>query len=321
MNRRDFLKAGVVAAACLSAGAAGETEMPKMDTSANKALLPRRAYRDGGVKLSIVGFGGIAVADAEQEHANRLVAEAIERGVDYFDVAPSYGDAEVKLGPALEPYRKGVFLACKTAIRERQGAEKEFKQSLERLRTDYFDLYQLHGIVSIEKDVDPVFAKGGVMDMLIENKKRGQVRHVGFSAHSVGTAFAAMERYDFDSVLFPVNFACSLKNGFGPQLLAKAKEKGVARLALKALARQRWGEGDPKRETFKKCWYEPTSDPEELSLALRWTLSQDVVAAIPPGEETLLRLALDVASGPLSLTNEEQQKLKSLAESLNPIFP
>jgi predicted aldo/keto reductase-like oxidoreductase len=188
------------------------------------------------------------------------------------------------------------------------------------LRTDYFDLYQLHGIVSVEKDVDAVFVKGGVMDMLLARKQAGQIRFLGFSAHTVEAAFAAMERYDFDSVLFPFNFATWDKAGFGPQVMKRAQEKGVARLALKAMARQQWAEGDPKHEQFSKCWYEPLSEPEWVALALRWTLSKPVTAAIPPGEEPLFRMALDIAMDFTPVTEAEEARLKEYAASLRPIF-
>ena len=192
MNRRDFLRRAAITTAALGLDKTMQrgdaTGISEPATSSNPALIPRREYGKTGVKLSIVGFGGIVIAGAEQEHANRVVAEAVERGVNYFDVAPTYGDAEVVLGPALEPYRKNVFLACKTTQREREGAEAELKQSLERLRTDHFDLYQLHGIMSVEKDVDIAFGKGGAMEVFIEAKKSGQVRHIGFSAHSVEAA-------------------------------------------------------------------------------------------------------------------------------------
>ncbi|MGB9605523.1 MAG: aldo/keto reductase, partial [Bryobacteraceae bacterium] len=125
MKRREFLKSAVAAGA---------------GTLSSAGPLPRRRYRDD-VELSIVGFGGIMLVGMEQAEANRLVAEAVDRGVNYFDVAPSYGDgeAETKLGPALEPYRKQVFLACKTQHRDAAGARRELGQSLRRLRTDHFD--------------------------------------------------------------------------------------------------------------------------------------------------------------------------------------
>src|SRR4030042_1291283 len=139
MERREFLKTGTLAAGSVVAGgfmhqttpAAGESE-PNCPC-ANAPKLPQRAYGDTGQRLSIIGFGGMVVRGVEQEQANRLVAEAIEKGVNYFDVAPSYGDAEFKLGPALESHRKDVFLACKTTQRTGEGAAGELKESLKRL--------------------------------------------------------------------------------------------------------------------------------------------------------------------------------------------
>jgi len=297
------------------------TRIPTATGSGTGAMLPKRAYGTTGIQLSIIGMGGIVVRDAEQAHANRIVAEFVERGVNYFDVAPSYGDSELKLGPALEPFRKDVFLACKTGERTREGARTELKRSLEVLRTDYFDLYQVHGVTNVAKDIDAVFAKGGAMETFIEAKKSGQVRHLGFSAHSVEAAFAAMDRYDFDSILFPVNFATYEKGGFGPQIMEKAQSKSLARLALKALARQKWPEaGVTNRADFPKCWYEPLTDPYQAELALRFTLSQPVTAALPPGDEALFRLALDLAPGFAPISEAEVKELKGLAADLDPIF-
>jgi aryl-alcohol dehydrogenase-like predicted oxidoreductase len=284
------------------------------------APVPKRPYGSSGIELSILGFGGILVMNTEQEHATRLVAESVERGINYFDVAPSYGDAEVQLGPALEPYRNDVFLACKTGHRDRDGAEAEFKQSLERLRTDYFDLYQLHALNDVNDDVDAAFAGDGVMGMVIEAKKAGQIRHVGFSAHSVEAALVAMDRYDFDSILFPFNFAMYYEGNFGPTVLARAQEQGVARLALKAMARQKWPADAPMRSAYPKCWYEPLTVPEEMDLALRWTLSQPITAAIPPGEEPLWWMAVTIAARFTPLTAGDQAEVEKMAQGLDPLF-
>ena len=300
MKRRDSLKAG---------------------GSGNPPRLPRRPYGKTGVELSIIGLGGIVVRDAEQAHADRVVAEAIERGVNYFDVAPTYGDAELKLGPALEPYRKDVFLACKTIERDRAGAAACLKRSLKRLETDHLDLYQLHGLTDVAKDVDAAFAKGGAMEAFTEAKKSGQVRFLGFSAHSEAAAAAAMDRYDFDSVLFPINFACFHEGDFGARLIDKARSKGVAILAIKALARQEWPRKDhPQRKKYGKCWYQPLTDAGEAALGLRFALSQPIVAAVSPSEEALFRLALDLAMDFKPLTAAEQARLKALAAKLKPIF-
>jgi len=318
-SRRDFLKAAALSTAALAVSPALCNPSEDMKPS-NISPLPRRQFGKTGIQLSIIGMGGIVVRDTEQEHANRVVAEFIERGVNYFDVAPSYGNAEERLGPALEPYRKNVFLACKTDGRTREEAAVELKKSLEKLRTDYFDLYQFHALSDVVKDVDAVFAKGGTMETFIEAKKSGKVRHLGFSAHSVEAAFAAMDRFDFDSVLFPVNFATSYAGHFGPQIMEKAQSKGLARLALKALARQNWPENHPDRKQYSKCWYQPLTDRHEAHLALRFTLGQPVTAALPPGEESLFRLALDLASNITPINESESKKLEMLAASLNPIF-
>lgn len=313
-TRRQFLKTTAIGATALALPASNAR------TAANPAVLSRRQFGNKPEELSLIGFGGIVVSGAEQDHANRVVAEFVEKGVNYFDVAPSYGDAEVKLGPALEPYRKQSFLACKTNKRTAAEAKEEFQRSLERLRTDHFDLYQLHSVTDVEKDVDASFAKGGAMEYLLEEKKRGRIKYLGFSAHSVAAALAALNRYEFDSVLFPVNFASWMDGDFGPQILKLAYERGAARLALKAMARGRWKEGDPRRQDFKKCWYEPLSEPREADLGLRFTLSQPVTSAIPPGDENLFRLAVDLAMKFRPIDDKGEAELAAMARDVRLIF-
>jgi len=283
-------------------------------------MLPRRPYGKEGVELSVIGFGGIVVKDMGPERARRVVAEAVERGVNYFDVAPTYGNAEETLGPALAPFREEVFLACKTTQRSRESAAAELEASLRRLRTDHFDLYQFHG-VNEPGEADTICGAGGALEAVLEAKRSGRVRYVGFSAHGEEAALAMMDRYDFDSILFPFNFVTWLKAGFGKRVLAAAQARGVACLALKALARQPWPQGDPQRQTYSKCWYQPVTDPREAELALRFTLGLPVVSAVTPGEEALLRLALETVGDARSLSPSEEVELKGLAGELVPIFP
>ena len=222
--------------------------------------LERRALGKTGEKLSIIGFGGIVVMDATTEQAAERVRAAVEAGVNYFDVAPSYGNAEDMLGPALEPHRKGVFLACKTQGRTKEAATKELESSLRKMRTDHFDLYQHHAVTK-RKDALTILGPGGAMEAFEAAKKAGKVRFLGFSAHSVEAATALMDGYAFDTILFPVNYATWHAGGFGPQVLAKAKEKGMGILCLKAMAKGPWPEGAAKR--YAKCWYEPLDTPED----------------------------------------------------------
>lgn len=282
--------------------------------------MERRVLGRTGQELSIIGLGGVALVDMEQTEADRIVAEAIDRGVNYFDVAPSYGrdqETEKRLGPALAGKRESVFLACKTGRRDKAGAAEELRRSLFHLQTDYVDLYQLHAITT-EEDVETAFGTDGAMEAILEAQQAGLIRHIGFSAHSVEAAFLALDKYDFVSALFPINFVTFQNGNFGPQIIARAKAKGTARLALKAMARTNWKEGATR--TFPHTWYEPLSDPHLAELGLRFTLSEDITAAVPPGDPRLFRLALDLAEKFKPLTDAERQELRDYAHDLTPIF-
>jgi aryl-alcohol dehydrogenase-like predicted oxidoreductase len=207
--------------------------------------IPKRQYGRTKERLSIIGFGGMVVKDVTPEEASNFVAEAVDRGINYFDVAPFYGNAQKRLGPALKPYRQRCFLACKTLERDAAGSAKELKQSLQLLQTDHFDLYQLHALTDVE-EVERAFGPGGAMETFLKAKKDGTVRYIGLSAHSEEAAHAALDRFDFDSVLFPLSFPSWIKGKFGPSVYKRAKRIGKGILALKAMAHQTW----PKRERW-----------------------------------------------------------------------
>ena len=305
MQRRDFLKSTLAGTAVLG-------KLKGADA------IPKRKYRDD-VSLSIIGFGGIVVVGLEQSEADRTVARSIERGINYFDVAPTYGDgeAEIKLGNALKPYRKDVFLACKTTKRDAEGARKELESSLRQLHTDHFDLYQFHAVRSME-DVEKITGPGGAAELFVKAQKEGKVRYIGFSAHDARAAVELMERMELASVLFPVNFVCYGQGNFGPQIIAKAKEKGVARLALKALAYTRVKKG--QQRPYKKCWYVPVDQRDKAERALRFTLSQEITAAIPPGDERLYEMALELAAKFRPMDEAEQRSLLAETKGVEPIF-
>lgn len=304
MKRRDFL----------SSALAGSP----LARAARPAELARRPFRDD-VSLSIIGFGGIVVVGLEQKEADATVAASIDRGVNYFDVAPSYwdGEAETKLGRALRPYRRRIFLAEKTTERTAAGARRELETSLRRLGTDYVDLYQFHAVTTME-DVEAITAPGGAAEAFFQARRDGKIRYIGFSAHSVQAALALMDRLELDSILFPVNFVCWSRGNFGPQVLARAQEKGVARLALKALAHSALPQG--AQRSHAKCWYRPVTERVQAEQALRFTLSEDVTAAIPPGDEKLYESALELAADFRPLSPAERARLLESASGLEPIF-
>jgi predicted aldo/keto reductase-like oxidoreductase len=313
MQRREFMKQAAIAAAITSASnmkASGKTP---------SNLIARRALGKTGERLSIIGFGGIVVTDAEPNAAANVVAEAVDRGINYFDVAPSYGNAQERLGPALAPYRKNCFLACKTEGRKKDDSRAQLEQSLKYLKTDHFDLYQFHALTKMT-ELDTVLGPGGAMETMEAAKKEGKIRYIGFSVHSVETALAAMDRYNFDTVLFPLNWLLVSQANFGMQILKKAQEKQMGILCLKSMAKTVWPVDQKKDHPQPKCWYQPARFPDEASLGLRWTLGHPITAAVPPGDEKYFRLAMDVAQNYKPLEPHEEQALLSGGHGLEPIF-
>jgi len=312
MKRRTFVAKTFQTGIALSA-------LPLIN-SCNKettGLLPKRRLGRTGEKLSVIGFGGIIVSNVTQDEANNRVARAIDQGCNYFDVAPSYGNAQDMLGPAFEPYRKDCFLACKTQKRDAAGAEEELHTSLNKMRTDYFDLYQMHAISSIE-DVEKVFGPGGAMETFIKAKKKGLVRYLGFSAHSQEAALLAMEKFDFDTILIPVNFVCWFQGNFGPAVLARAKEKEIGILALKGLALTRIPEG--AQRPYEKAWYVPIEDETISDLSLRFTFSRGITAAIPPGEYKFWDRAVNIAVKSTEINEEQIAQLQQASVGITPLF-
>lgn len=319
MKRRTFLKAVLASiAGTMLETNYWQTALAAVAKGAGEPI-PRRHFKKD-VQLSIVGFGGIVVIGQAQTEANREVARAVDRGVNYFDVAPTYGkgEAEEKLGIALQPYRNKTFLACKTRERYAVGARREMENSLRVLKTDHFDLYQLH-VMSRMWEVDTVLGSGGALETFLKAKEEGKIRFLGFSAHDEEVALRLLDEFPFDSVLFPINYVCMAQGHFGPRLLAKAKDKNVARLALKALAYTPWDSMDGRAKN-PKCWYQPITDLEKARQAWRFTLSEDVTASIPPGDEKIYRIAETLSTQFTPLTPDERKVLLASSKGLTPIF-
>jgi aryl-alcohol dehydrogenase-like predicted oxidoreductase len=314
MERRAFLKKAAVTAAALASTS-------QLNASAKTPANPiaRRALGRTGEHLSIIGFGGIVVMDETTGEAANIVAEAVDRGINYFDIAPSYGNAQERLGPALAPYRNKSFLACKTEGRKKDDSRVQLEESLRLLKTDHVDLYQFHALTKMT-ELDTVLGPGGAMETMEAAKKEGKIRFIGFSVHSAETALAAMDRYNFDTILFPLNWVLFTQAGFGPQILQRAQEKKMGILALKGMAKTVWAAEQKDKHPESKCWYQPASFPDEASLGLRWTLSHPITAALPPGDEKYFRLAMDVAQSYKPLEAHEEQALLAGGKGLEPIF-
>ena len=315
MHRRAFLGQTAAAAAGLGSFPATLAAIERVMVSGG---IERRALGRTGETLSVIAFGGIVLNHGTPEYAAQLVRDAFEAGVTHFDVAPQYGTAEELLGPALKPFRTQVFLSCKTLQRRRDAATADLNRSLQRLRTNHVDLYQLHSMSKLE-DVDAVCDDDGALRALEDARRAGKVRFLGFSAHSEEAALALMDRYDFDSIMFPVNYATWHAGNFGPQVLARAREKGMGIIAIKSLAKRPWADGDD-RAAHPNCWYLPMTDEREALMGLRFTLSHPVTTAIMPGSESCLRLGMKLAPQFTPLTAAEADAMKASGQGVTPLF-
>lgn len=321
MDRRSFLTTGAIAAGLAAApGLAAAKTWPSPSDKGFKPI-PKRPLGRTGRDLSIIGLGGIVVMNADQAVANNTVAQAHDAGINYVDVAPSYGDAQQLLGPALKPYRDNFFLACKTGKRDKAAAAAALDDSLKLLQTDHLDLYQHHAVTTMD-DVNRIMGPGGAQEAFEEGRKAGKIRYLGFSAHSEEAALALLDHFDFDTVLFPINFVLASQKNFGPRVIARVHEKGAGMLAIKAMAKAQWpADIAQSQRPNPKEWYQPCSVPDQAALALRWTLSQRITAALPPGDERFFPLAMYVAQNFQPITTEEEKHLIASAVGVTPIFP
>ena len=280
----------------------------------------KRQLGKSGESLSVIGFGAIVFCNEGTEFARDTVARAIDAGVNYFDMGPAYGpdsEAEERGGPAIEPYRDRIFLAEKTGMRTKVEAAAQLRESLRRMRTDHFDLYQLHAVTTLE-DVETIVGPGGALEAFVEARDQGLVRFLGFSAHTEEAALALMDHFDFDTILFPVNYVTWYQGNFGPAVLDKAHEKEMGILALKTLAKKPWPDG--KKEKWTKAWYSPVDSYEEARMALSWTLSRPVTACVSPGHAELLWWMIDAEKEIRPLTPADEEAIARSAEIVAPIF-
>ncbi|HON06389.1 MAG TPA: aldo/keto reductase [bacterium] len=282
-------------------------------------LIPKRKLSDGGL-ISVIGFGGLMASGITQNQVDRVVDEAISAGVNFFDVAPTYGDAEIKLGNSLSGRRNNVLLSCKTTRRDKQGSLFELIQSRKRLKTDYFDFYVIHGIRDIKNDVEPACSKDGVLMTAIEAKKQGIVARIGFSAHTEESAISALDAYDFDFVIFPINIFCFLSSNFGGKIIRITEQKNIDLIGIKSLALGKWQDNTMKQK-YPNCWYQPIENTRIARIAISWAISQNIVSFIPPADIHLFETALQLISDSVEFTPRHLKEIKNLLPEITPIFP
>ena len=261
---------------------------------------------------SIVTFGGASLGAVSQKEADKAIDLAIEHGVNHFDVAPAYEEAELRIGSWIRRHkecRSLISLGCKTTKRKKKEAREEFHRSLERLEIDYFDLYQLHGVHSLN-ELDTVTGPGGTVEGILEAREKGLTRYIGISGHQLSTHIEALNRFDFDTVMFPLNFILYANPKYYrhyESFRKLAKEKDVGLLVIKTIAKRPWGDKIP----VYKTGYEPFDEQEEIDNCLRFVLSQDVTSAVTASDVRLVPKLLDAAERFKPLSDAQQKALTS----------
>jgi aryl-alcohol dehydrogenase-like predicted oxidoreductase len=265
-------------------------------------------------------LGGAAFAQCTAEDAEVAFADALSRGVNHLDIAPRYGEAETLIGPLIPSVRDDLFVACKTTRRNPDGVRAQLDESLQKLHTDRFDLYQLHAVT----DLGVLEERVQAAEEILRARDEGIVRFAGITGHNDGAPAAhleALRRWDLDTVMFPVNARMWADPDYrrdAEALLELCAERDVGVMAIKSVARQPWSNGD----RFATTWYEPFDDPDGVARGVSFTLSIPGVHGIcTPGDLRVLRIALDAADRFVTMDDAEREEAITAASSLASIFP
>jgi len=270
---------------------------------------------------SVAIFGAVGVGDHTQEDADRVIQNVLDAGVNHFDVAPSYGLAEQRVGPWMPKIRDQIFLGCKTMERSKAGAEAEMHRSLELLQTPNFDLYQFHAVTNMD-DLNQITAPGGALEAVIEAREEGLTRFIGITGHGLEapTVFLeALRRFEFDSVLFPINFILFAKDDYrakAEELIQVCREKDVGTMIIKAVTRGPWGD---KTQNYR-TWYQPFDKIKDIQPAVDFVLSQDITGLCTVGDAGILPIALEACENFTPMTEAEQEALIATAGKYEQLF-
>jgi aryl-alcohol dehydrogenase-like predicted oxidoreductase len=281
-----------------------------------------RRFGRTGHESTVAIFGAVALGRITQDQADVVVQQVMDAGVNHIDVAPSYGEAELRLGPWMPSIRDQCFLGCKTTERTKDGAAAEMQRSLERLQVDRFDLYQFHAVTTMN-ELDEIFAKGGALEAFLEARDQGLTKYIGITGHGFEAPVIfqeALRRFDFDSILFPVNFvqyAIPAYRQESHKLIQMANTRDVGIMAIKYITRGPWGD---KPQEYH-MWYEPFDEMEKIQQGVNFTLSQEVTGVCTAGDYRILPMSLEACKNYRRLSQEEQIELMQEARQYEPLFP
>jgi aryl-alcohol dehydrogenase-like predicted oxidoreductase len=284
-------------------------------------MIPLQPFGRTGHQSTRIVFGAAALGAVSQDDADQTMELIRQHGINHLDVAASYGDAELRLGPWMKDHRDEYFLATKTGERTRDAAYAEIQLSLERLQTDHVDLIQLHNLVD-EAEWQTAFAPGGALEAVVQAKEEGLTRFIGVTGHGVTVAaqhLRSLKEYPFDSVLLPYNYPMSLNVSYLDDfeaLLATCAEREVAVQTIKAITRAPWGD----REQTASTWYEPLTDQDAIDIAVSWVLGRDGIFLNTVGDIHILPKVLDAAERFTTRPGEDEMGRLARSFGLEPLF-
>jgi aryl-alcohol dehydrogenase-like predicted oxidoreductase len=285
-------------------------------------MIPKQPFGRTGHASSRILFGSYALSKAKQAEADRVLELLLGYGVNHIDTAILYGNAEKCIGPWMEKCRGDFFIATKTRRRTYQGAKDDLQRSLDRLRIDYVDLWQMHGLTSPagwEKAMGP----GGTLEAFIEAREKGLVRFLGVTGHGLKAPtmhIRSLERFDFDSVLMPYNYSLMQNPRYAADfeaLVTLCHERHVAVQTIKSIARRPW-EDRPK--THNTYFYEPLETQDAIDKAVHWVLGYPDIFLITAGDMKLLPMVLEAANRFEARPSDAEMTAEAEEFGIQPIF-
>ncbi|OGO10710.1 MAG: hypothetical protein A2Y53_06200 [Chloroflexi bacterium RBG_16_47_49] len=270
---------------------------------------------------TIAIFGAAAFYEVSQEKADETMELVIASGINHIDVAPSYGQAEERLGSWIKSERSRFFLGCKTMERTKEGAKNDLHRSLDMLRTNSFDLYQFHAVNTMA-ELDQITGKGGALECVLEARDEGLFNYIGITGHGLEVPrifLEALKRFNFDTVLFPLNFILYANRIYRQEaqtLLAECASRDVGVMIIKSIAKGPWGNKQKKNTT----WYEPFVDKEWIRKSVHFALSQPITGICTAADVSLVPAVLEACESFEPIDIGKQGELISQASKFEALF-
>ncbi|MBW1697840.1 MAG: aldo/keto reductase [Deltaproteobacteria bacterium] len=266
-------------------------------------------------------FGAVCLKSASQDEADHILDLLLNYGINHIDVAPSYGNSELRVGAWMKRYRQQFFLATKIDTIRYEDAREQFQRSLDRLQVDRVDLLQLHNLTDVARR-EQIMGPGGALEYLVEAREQGLTRFIGITGHGFLAPrmhYQSLERFDFDTVLLPYNYLLMQQSNYAADvntLLSCCKERNIAVQAIKSIARGLWG----NKNRTHRTWYEPLTDKEAISKAVHWIMGNEQIFLVTAGDMQELPKVLEAAACFKESQDDREMDAMVRSQNMTPLF-